>query len=205
MLEVQRNRAWYDIVTLDESWSYLSTDSEFVWLARDEKFPKENDTQFNRKKFMLAIVWNRRRFHLIKVLQKGRKFNAGYYIAEILDPLSQWRSIEAAGNERKLLVHADNVLPRAAKLSIQYFSENRMKSAPHPPYSPDLAPLDFYLIGYVKRCLGGLSFEDADQLLPVVEGVLECIGKVTSRISPGAPSLVDALRSTRSHGRSRID
>jgi histone-lysine N-methyltransferase SETMAR len=83
--------------------------------------------------------------------------------------LSQWRSIEAAGNERKLLVHDDNARPHTAKLSAQYFAENRMKSAPHRPYSPDLAPSDFYLFGYVKRCLAGISFEDADQLLAAVE------------------------------------
>jgi hypothetical protein len=52
-----------------------------------------------------------------------------------------------------------------------------MKSAPHSPYSPDLAQSDFYLFGYVKRCLAGLSFEDADQLLGTVEGVLEGIEK----------------------------
>jgi hypothetical protein len=40
-----------------------------------KNFPKENDTQFNRK-FMFTIVWNLRGFHLIKVLEKGRKFNA---------------------------------------------------------------------------------------------------------------------------------
>jgi hypothetical protein len=39
--------------------------------------------------------------------------------------------------------------------------------------------LDFYLFGYVKRCLTGLSFEDADQPLAAVEGVLEGIEKVT--------------------------
>jgi hypothetical protein len=49
---------------------------------------------------MLTIVWNPRGFHLIKVLEKGRKFNTGCYIAEILEPLSQWRSIEPTGNER---------------------------------------------------------------------------------------------------------
>jgi hypothetical protein len=54
---------------------------------------------------------------LIKVLEKSRKFNAGYYIAEILKPLSQWHSIKAAGNERKLLVHADKARPHTAKLS----------------------------------------------------------------------------------------
>jgi hypothetical protein len=64
-----------------------------------------------------------------------------------------------------------------AKLSIQYFNQNRRKSTSRPPYSPDLAPSDFYLFGYVKRCVAGLSFEDADQLLAVVEGVLEGIKK----------------------------
>jgi hypothetical protein len=37
MLEVQRDRTWHDIVTLDEFWFYLSMDHEFVWLPRDEK------------------------------------------------------------------------------------------------------------------------------------------------------------------------
>jgi hypothetical protein len=54
-----------------------------------------------------------------------------------------------------------------------------MKSALRPPYSPNLAPSDFCLFGYVQKCLAGLSFEDADQLLAAVEGVLEGIEKVT--------------------------
>jgi hypothetical protein len=65
-------------------------------------FPEKNDTQFNRK----IHVHDRgkpRGFHLIEVLDKGRKFNAGYYIAEILEPsshcpngtqLKQWATSE---------------------------------------------------------------------------------------------------------------
>jgi hypothetical protein len=55
---------------------------------------------------------------LIKVLENGRKFNAGCYIAEILKPLSQWHSIKAADNKRKVLVHADNARQHTAKLLI---------------------------------------------------------------------------------------
>jgi hypothetical protein len=128
---------------------------------------------------MLTIAWNPRRFHLIKVLEKDRKFNAGYSIAKILEPLSQWRSIEAERKERKLLEHADDARPHTANLSTQYFNENRMISAPYPPNPPNLAPSDFDLFGYVERCRIGLSFEDADQLLPAVEGVLEGIEEVT--------------------------
>jgi hypothetical protein len=87
------------------------------------------------EKFMLTIVWNPRGFHLIQVLGKGRKFNTGCYIAETLEPLSQWHLIKAVSSKRKLLVHADLARPHIAKLSTQCFNENRMKSTPHPPYS----------------------------------------------------------------------
>jgi hypothetical protein len=70
MLEVQHDQAWHDIVTVDEFWFYLSTDYEFVWLSRDEKFLREDDTQ-SIEKFMPTIVWNPRGFHLITVLEKA--------------------------------------------------------------------------------------------------------------------------------------
>jgi hypothetical protein len=124
MLQVQRNGAEHDIATLDESWFYTSTDYEFVWQLQDEKNSRKRTAHNSIEKFMLTIIWNPRVFQLIRVLEKGSKFNAGYYIAKILEPLSQWRSIEAAGNERKLLVHAHNARPHTAKLSTQYFNEN---------------------------------------------------------------------------------
>jgi hypothetical protein len=174
-LEVQRDQAWHDIITVDGSWFDQSTDYEFARLRRDEKAPERECYTIQSKKFIFTIVWNPCGFNLIKILEKGRKFKAGYCIADILEPLSQWHSIKAAGNERKLLVHVDSARPHTAKLSTQYFNENRTKSAPHPPSSPDLAPSDFYLLGDVKKCLGGLSFEDADQLLAAGEGVIEGI------------------------------
>jgi hypothetical protein len=42
-----------------------------------------------------------------------------------------------------------------------------------PPYSPDLAPSDFYLFEDAKRCLEAISFEGTGQLLAAVKGVLQ--------------------------------
>jgi hypothetical protein len=134
-LEVQRGRAWHDIVTLDQSWFYLSTDHEFVWLPRDEKVPERERHTIQSKKIHTHDLSESARVPFDQGSRKRCKFDSGYYITKILKPLSQWRSIEAAGNERKPLVHADNARPHSAKLSIQYFNENRMKSAPHSPYS----------------------------------------------------------------------
>jgi histone-lysine N-methyltransferase SETMAR len=49
---------------------------------------------------------------------------------------------------------------------------NEMVIAAHPPYSPDLAPSDFYLFGHMKGLLRGEPFETGERLLSAVEGIL---------------------------------
>jgi hypothetical protein len=57
--------------------------------------------------------------------------------------------------------------------------QNSMQRAPHPAYSPDLAPSDFYLFGDVKQLLSGCQFADQDSLLQAVSDILVSIKKVT--------------------------
>jgi hypothetical protein len=47
-----------------------------------------------------------------------------------------------------------------------------MKHAPHPPYSPDLAPSDFFLFAYVKRKLMGYRAESESELLVRIRVIL---------------------------------
>jgi hypothetical protein len=39
---------------------------------------------------------------------------------------------------------------------------------PHPPYSPDLAPSDFWLFSHVKTALVGQRFEDPEERLEAI-------------------------------------
>jgi histone-lysine N-methyltransferase SETMAR len=178
-LRIQHDRAWHDIVTLDESWFYLTTDHESIWLPEGGAVPERERHTIQSKKFMLTIVWNPSGFHLINILAKGCTFNSTHYITEILSPLADWRLTEAGGCKRKLIVHADNARPHVARQTIGFLEQNGMKRGPHPPYSPDLAPSDFYLFGYVKGCLAGNAFADADELLDAVQRILEGIEKAT--------------------------
>jgi hypothetical protein len=57
--------------------------------------------------------------------------------------------------------------------------QNAMRRAPHPPYSPDLAPSDFYLFDYIKHLLLGCEFTDRDSLLQGVSDILGGIEKAT--------------------------
>jgi transposase len=54
-----------------------------------------------------------------------------------------------------------------------------MKQAPHPPYSPDMAPSDFFLFGYVKRKLMGYHAERPSELLIRIRAIFSEIRRVT--------------------------
>jgi hypothetical protein len=102
---------------------------------------------------MLTIVWNPGSFHLVNIVPKGFKFNASYYVTQILDALSKWRRTQVGGTNRKLMVHADNGRSHTVKMIAQFMEQNSMQRAPHPAYSRDLAPFDFYIFGDVKQLL----------------------------------------------------
>jgi hypothetical protein len=50
-----------------------------------------------------------------------------------------------------------------------------MRRAPQPPFSPDLAPSDFYVIGKLKITLMRSAFENEQELLDDIMRVLERI------------------------------
>jgi hypothetical protein len=57
-------------------------------------------------------------------------------------------------------------------VSEQFIAKNAMVMAADPLYSPNLAPSDFYLLGYVGGLPRGKAFEAGERLLSAVEGIL---------------------------------
>jgi hypothetical protein len=57
-------------------------------------------------------------------------------------------------------------------MSRDYISLNRMKQAPHRLYSPDLAPSDSLLFGYLKGKLIGHRAETPSELLVRIRVIL---------------------------------
>jgi histone-lysine N-methyltransferase SETMAR len=169
---MQEVRSWHDIVTLDESWFYLSTDHEMIWLQFGKKVPERERHVIQSKKMMLKIVWNPSGFHLINILSAWCKFNSSQDVTNILGPIAGWRRVQAGASRRKLIIHADNARPDVAKLTQQFQEHNSMKRAPHPAYSPDLAPSDFYLFGYLKQVLAGQELPDGESHLGAVNEIL---------------------------------
>ena len=70
-----------------------------------------------------------------------------------------------------VLFHHDNAPPHRAARVHQFF-DNNFEVVPHAPYSPDLAPSDFWLLPTLKDTLRGRTFSShsalATAIFPVV-------------------------------------
>jgi hypothetical protein len=58
LLQPHHDRAWYDIVTLDESWFYFTISHEFIRLPQGEKVPERERSMIGSEQFMVTIVWD---------------------------------------------------------------------------------------------------------------------------------------------------
>jgi hypothetical protein len=129
-----QHQGWKYLVTLDEAWFYFSNQHEQIWLPNQEDPPTIQRQTISSPKTMLTVVWNPHGFQLVSLLPKGQKWTSQYYIDHILPEICALRD---ARDRRKLVVHANNARPHVAKRFKQYLEDNNLKSAPHPPYSPD--------------------------------------------------------------------
>ena len=71
----------------------------------------------------------------------------------------------------------DNGRPHVSSITTQFLTANNVRILPHPPYSPDLAPCDFWLFGYLKNKLSGQRFGSDEELHQVVTSILDDIPK----------------------------
>jgi transposase len=60
-------------------------------------------------------------------------------------------------------------------MSIEKIEELGFILVPQPPYSPDLAPCDFFLFGYLKQHLEGKHFTREDSVIAAVREVFDKI------------------------------
>ena len=126
------------------------------------------------KKSMVIVFWNHTGALLVSVLEKGENFNSAVGQLHKLDAAVRERGRPKMGL-KGMRLHWDNARPHFSKLTRAAIDGLGLSVLPHPPYSPDLAPSDFFLFGYLKEKLKGKHFPDGVGLL---ESIVEEITKI---------------------------
>ena len=161
------------VITSDESWLFLDHTPEGKWArSREDVEPRARRT-IGSEKVMLVVFWGIRGLILLEALQEGESYDSDYLCDVILPRLSEAvHQTRPRMGLRGLKLHWDNARPHMSIRTRNVLGDAKMEILPHPPYSPDLAPSDFFLFGYIKAKLRGTKFSDRTELLVAVREIL---------------------------------
>lgn len=137
-------------VTMDETWIHHytpeSNKQSAEWVENGETRPMRAKTQTSAGKVMASVFWDTQGIILVDYLQKGKTINSEYYV-QLLIKLKKEIALKRPGmQKKKTLFHQVNAPAHRSMATMAKLQELHFELLPHPPYSPDLAPSDYYLL-----------------------------------------------------------
>ena len=130
------------------------------WMRKGEKVPLKVKPNRFSKKIMLSVFWDSKGLLLLELTSKSK--NADAYI-ETLNNLKEEIKILRPKMKKIIFLH-DNTRPHSAKKVGEKINQFEWELLNHPPYSPDLAPSDYYLFGSLKNELRGIRYPNKEEL-----------------------------------------
>jgi len=124
-------------------------------------------------KVMGTIFWDAEGLILAEFLEHGQTITAAYYV-QTLHKLR--RALRDKRPGRNIIILHDNVRPHAARLTSEAIAKMGWEVHPHPSYSPNLAPSDYHLFGFVKDQLRGQRYGTTEAIQKAVRQCLRTAG-----------------------------
>ena len=168
------------VITVDESWLYgynpETKRQSSQWKSPTSPRPKKARRVKSNLKSMLITFFDRKGIVHKEFVPPGQTVNSGFY-CEVL-----WRLREKVRRhrpqlwwEQTWLLHHDKAPSHTSILTHQFLVKNKIAVIPHPLYSPDLAPCDFFLFPKMKLKLKGCQFNTTEEIQAELQRVLDTL------------------------------
>lgn len=191
------------IVTGDESWiHHYDPESQAEareWKHPDSPTPKRPHLSPSPGKILMTVFWDEKGVLLLDFLPHKQTIT-GLYYSQLIARLRASVKDKRRGklSQGVLLLH-DNAPVHKSGVAQRAIRDSGFEELNHPPYSPDLAPSDYYLFSHLKKDLRGKRFESDEELVQVVTEWFDA--KVETFYKTGIESLRDRwLRVIALHG-----
>ena len=143
------------------------------WKSPGFPRPKKARQSRSATKSVLIVFFDIRGIVQHEFSPEGQTVNAKFYCSVLhllrKDILRKRPELWRAGN---WLLHDDNAPSHRALTMREFLAHNSIISLPHPPYSPDLAPCDFFLFPKMKVQLKGHRFNKVEEIQCESQNVL---------------------------------
>ena len=130
------------------------------WSKRDESAQSTSKANIHQKKVMLSVWWNIKGIFYFELLPRNQTINSNVYCRQLMKLVKEMKEKRPELATRKCVIfHQDNARPHTSLVSHEKLLELGWKVMPHPPYSADLAPSDYYLFRSLQNYLNGKTFD----------------------------------------------
>ena len=131
--------------------------------------PKKLKTQPSIGKVMATVFWDAQGVIMLDFLAKKSTITGAYY-ANLLDYLRIVIREKRRGKLSKgILLQQDNARVHTCKIAMDAVERNGYELIPHPAYSPELAPSDYFLFPNLKKDIRGRHFRSNEEVVAAVE------------------------------------
>ena len=155
-------------VTMDETWVHHfdpeTKQQSMEWREKGSTPPQKFRVQASAGKVMASVFWDCRGILLIDYLPHKQTITGVYY-AELISKLRE--AIKAKRRimlTRGVLFQQDNAPVHESEVAMSAIHSAGFELIDHPPYSPDLAPSDFFLFPNLKKPLRGIKFSSNEEV-----------------------------------------
>jgi len=164
-------------VTMDECWIHHfdpeTKQQSMTWKRPSSPTPRKFKMSSSAGKVMASVFWDAEGIIMIDYLEHGKTITGQLY-AEQIRKLRQAIKEKRRGKlAQKVLFHQDNAPSHRSDVAMAAIRDAGFELMNYPPYSPDLAPSDFYLFPKLKEEIRGKKFEDDSEVMAAVEAFFE--------------------------------
>jgi histone-lysine N-methyltransferase SETMAR len=167
-LNLAQAHQFANVITGDESWILFENPHKQQWIDKGADRPTAPKQTIATRKALLTVFFSAQHVWIVHVLEEKETMTAATFIEKILQPLAAKIGAATPALPKPLLLHFDNASPHKAKVTQEAIERLGFEVIEHPPYSPDLAPADFFLFSTLKRKLRGCRFHSATEVKQVV-------------------------------------
>ncbi len=131
----------------------------------------------SEKKEMLMVFSGCKGIIYQHYVSKGCSINSKHYVEVLTAFLHHLKIKRPEKIANGWLFHQDNARQHVSKYTMEFMAKKGISMFDHAPYSPDLAPCDFYLFSELKKHLPGTRFSTKQELQTSVQGYLRSMSK----------------------------
>lgn len=187
----------YSIVTGDETWCFEyepeTKRQSAKWQSSEEPRPKKTRQEKSKIKSMLICFYDSKGIIHKEFVPTGQMVNAVFYVGVLKRLVARIRRIRPEYREEGSwrLLH-DNAPSHRSTLTTDFLTKNRIHIINHSPYSPDMAPCDFYLFGKLHLAMKGNRYADVDAIQKATTAILNAIS--TNDLKKSFDNLLDRAK-----------